>query len=480
MGSGGQALRSTGRRARSVMDRPPRPTATMPDWTSSLIPNGSSTRISASSLSRLPVASTVTASRATSTTLARKSWTVSSTFDRLSVSARTLISSSSRWTACPCSSSTILSTLISLLSCLVTCSSGCSSQFTTIVIREISSCSVGPTASESMLNPRRENSPEILTRTPGLFSTSTDSVCLLIVVLPLLLLLALGWTAVLLVGAPVGGQVAGEQDGVVAGAGRDHRPHHGVAVHDEVDHHRAVVDLHGLLDHRVHVLGPLTAERGAAVGLSQLHEVRDPGPGQRPRGLRRPRHRARQVGRGAGPAQVGVGVALAVEQGLPLADHAEGAVVDDGDLDRDALQGAGGQLLVWHLQAAVAGDRPRAGVPLADLGPHRGRGRLAHGARATGVQPGPRLLVADELGGPHLVLADAGRVDGLRAGDLADALDHVLRGQRAIGRLFITHREGGPPGVQLGPPGVPAGPAPGLLLGLDRGDQVGDDLAAVA
>src|SRR5580700_6287996 len=118
------ATRSTGRSARSVIDRPPRPRATMPDWTSSLIPNGSSTLIRASSLSRLPVASTVTASWATSTTLARNSVTVSSTRDLLSRSARTLISSSSRCTEAVGSSSTILSTLISLLSCLVTCSSG--------------------------------------------------------------------------------------------------------------------------------------------------------------------------------------------------------------------------------------------------------------------------------------------------------------------------------------------------------------------
>ena len=71
-------------------------------------------------------------------------------------------------------------TSTSLLSCLVTCSSGSSSTLTTIVIRETSACSVGPTASESMLKPRRENSPAIRASTPGLFSTSTDSVCLLI------------------------------------------------------------------------------------------------------------------------------------------------------------------------------------------------------------------------------------------------------------------------------------------------------------
>src|SRR6202142_4421709 len=216
--------------------------ATIPDSTSSLIPNGSSTLISASSLSRFPVASIVMTSSATSTTLARNRFTVSSTRDLLSASALTLIRISSRCTVAPGSSSTIFSTLISLFSCLVTCSSGCSSQLTTIVIRESSSCSVGPTASESMLKPRRENSPATRTSRPGLFSTSTDSVCLLIAG-------SLFWLAPLFRGVPVGRHVTGEVDVVVAGAGGHHRPDHGVPVHDEVDHDRPVLDPHGLLDH---------------------------------------------------------------------------------------------------------------------------------------------------------------------------------------------------------------------------------------
>src|SRR5689334_14632007 len=321
------------------MERLPRPMATMPDWTSSLIPNGSSTLISASSFSRFPVASTVITSRATSTTLTRNRLTVSSTRDLLSASALTLIRISSRCTVAPGSSSTILSTLMSLLSCLVTCSSGCSSQLTTIVMREISSCTVGPTASESMLKPRRENSPAIRTRTPGLFSTSTDKVCLVI-----------GRTS------PVGRHAARELDVVVGRAGRHHGPDHGVPVDDEVDHDRAVVDLHGPLDGLVHVGGLLAADALAAVGLGELDEVRDPGARQ----LRRDLHRVGPGGRGG--VQVRVRVPLVVEQRLPLPDHAEAAVVDDRDLDGDALQRAGGQLLVGHLEAAVPVDGPHGGV----------------------------------------------------------------------------------------------------------------------
>src|SRR6516165_4025229 len=377
------------------MERPPRPMATIPDCTSSLMPNGSSTLISASSFSRFPVASTVITSSATSTTLARNRLTVSSTRDRLSASALILIRISSRCTVEPGSSSTIFSTLMSLLSCLVTCSSGCSSQLTTMVMRESSSCSVGPTASESMLKLRRANRPAIRTSTPGLFSTSTDSVCLV------------NGTS------PVGRYAARELDVVIAGAGRDHGPDHGVLVHDEVQHHRPVVDGHGPLDHRVHVTGLRTADALAAVRLGQLDEVRDA--------------RAGRLARLVRSVQVGVGVPLVVEQRLPLPDHAEAAVVDDRDLDRDAFQGAGGQLLVSHLEAPVAVDGPHRGVRPAHLGAHSGGHGEPHRAQPARVDPGPRVFVVDELGGPHLVLPHAGHVHRLRARDPPDPLAHVLR-----------------------------------------------------
>ena len=57
---------------------------------------------------------------------------------------------------------------------LVTIKGGADSASTTIVIRLIRSSSVGLTASEKMLNARRENSPATRDSTPGLFSTNTD------------------------------------------------------------------------------------------------------------------------------------------------------------------------------------------------------------------------------------------------------------------------------------------------------------------
>ena len=83
---------------------------------------------------------------------------------------------------------------------------------------------------------------------------------------------------------------------------------------------------------------------------------------------------------------------------------------------------AGGELLIGHLEAAVAVDRPHDAVGLGDLRAHRGGHRVAHRAGAAGVEPRVRTLVLDELRRPHLVLADARGVDALGPGQLADAL----------------------------------------------------------
>src|SRR6478752_3821682 len=342
--SAGQAERSRARRDRSVIERAPRPMAMVPDWTSSVMPYCSSIFSMASSLSAPPVASIVTASGETSTVLARNSWTISTIWERVSLSARTFTRTSSRWIAAPGSGSTIFRTLTSLLSCFVTCSRGRSSTLTTMVMRLMSGWSVTPTASESMLKPRRENRAAIRARMPGVFSTRTESVCLVDMESVSLCL------SVVFVVAEVGADAARCHDLVVGGAGGDHRPHHGVLVDDEVDDDRAVVDRVGLGDDLVQVGRVHAADRVAAHGLGQLDEVRD----------------ARALGRVAvrvrARVQHGVGVTLVVEQGLPLADHPEGAVVDDGDLDRDVVERAGGEFLVGHLEAAVAVDRPDRAV----------------------------------------------------------------------------------------------------------------------
>ena len=161
----------------SLMPRPPRPSAIRPVRDSSTTPKSRSRSSSASSFSGLPEASSVSVLCVTSTTFTRNTSAISMMRARLSPSERTLTNISSRSTAEPGSCSRILSTFTSLFSCFVTCSSGFSSTLTTIVIRERPGVSVGPTASESMLNPRAANSPAMRVSTPGRSSTSTDSVC---------------------------------------------------------------------------------------------------------------------------------------------------------------------------------------------------------------------------------------------------------------------------------------------------------------
>src|SRR5699024_12562680 len=143
-----------------------------------------------------------------------------------------------------------------------------------------------------------------------------------------------------------------------------------------------------------------------------------------------------------------------IVQDLILVEYAEFAVVDDLDLDGYTFDGAGGQLLVGHLEAAVTVDRPHGAVGVADLGAQRGGHGESHGAQSTGVDEGAGALVVDELGGPHLVLAHARDVGGLWADHLTEAFDDVLRGQTFVGGLDVARAGGGLQALELVPPGL--------------------------
>ena len=97
---------------------------------------------------------------------------------RLSTEALTRNRAISRAIVASGSMSRILITLTSLWSCFVTWSIGWTAPSRVSVIREMSGSSVGPTASVSMLKPRRLNRPAIRARTPGRFSTSSERMCL--------------------------------------------------------------------------------------------------------------------------------------------------------------------------------------------------------------------------------------------------------------------------------------------------------------
>ena len=70
------------------------------------------------------------------------------------------------------------------------------------------------------------------------------------------------------------------------------------------------------------------------------------------------------------------GVAARVEELLPLAHHAEAAVVHDDDLEVEVLGDAGGELLQRHLERAVSGDEhARCGRGCRTQRPWRPEGR---------------------------------------------------------------------------------------------------------
>ena len=70
-----------------------------------------------------------------------------------------------------------LITSTSLLSCFSTCSTTLLPLSTMMVMREMVGSSVTPTARESMLKARRENSPVMRLSTPAWFSTRMEMVC---------------------------------------------------------------------------------------------------------------------------------------------------------------------------------------------------------------------------------------------------------------------------------------------------------------
>src|SRR5438046_147267 len=118
-------------------------------------------------------------------------------------------------------------------------------------------------------------------------------------------------------------------------------------------------------------------------------------------------------------------VALVVEELLPLADHAEIAVVDDSDLDVDLFLDDGSQFAHGHLESAVTHDDPDFGARFRELRADGGRKSKAHGAESARSNQRTGLIVMVILRFPHLMLADVGDDDGLAARFFPDVVDDV-------------------------------------------------------
>ncbi len=135
------------------------------------------------------------------------------------------------------------------------------------------------------------------------------------------------------------------------------------------------------------------------------------------------------------------------------------------------MAGNGAQLGDGHLKAAIAHQREDQFAGVGELRAD-GRGESeTHGPEAAGIEPQPRLVEADQLRRPHLVLAHVGRNNGFALRQAVDFGHQVLRLDLGIGGHHLQ-RMLRFPGADLPPPGAARGGA-GFVGGNGAlGDQL--------
>ena len=135
--------------------------------------------------------------------------------------------------------------------------------------------------------------------------------------------------------------------------------------------------------------------------------------------------------------------------------------------------GDGGEFGDGHLEAAVAADGEDQLIGAGELRADGGGKAEAHGAETAGVDPEAGFVEAEELRGPHLVLADVGGDDGFAGGEAVDFGHQVLRLDfgiargRVVGMLDL-------PLADLVPPGAAGGAALAIGLGGSLGEELGE------
>src|SRR5215210_5465980 len=139
-----------------------------------------------------------------------------------------------------------------------------------------------------------------------------------------------------------------------------------------------------------------------------------------------------------GPAYGRLGVAAVVEELLPLANHPEVTVVQDGDLYVQPEVPYRRELLDVHLDAAVAGYDPQRIFGIGESHPHRRWQREAHRAEAPARDVAVGLGELEELGRPHLVLPDVGDEPQVGAGRGLYGLHHLYGTVLVPRRLLAT------------------------------------------
>lgn len=79
---------------------------------------------------------------------------------------------------------------------------------------------------------------------------------------------------------------------------------------------------------------------------------------------------------------VGLGIAFAVEAGLPLAHHAEHAVIENHSYNRQIVADSGAGLVHIHMERTVAGDMDHALVGAGNLRTNCGAVAVTHCAKS--------------------------------------------------------------------------------------------------
>ena len=129
-------------------------------------------------------------------------------------------------------------------------------------------------------------------------------------------------------------------------------------------------------------------------------------------------------------------------------------IIHDDDFDGQLVHHDGGKLGNGHLEAAIADEREHQLVRPRHLRADGGGQAETHGPETARGDPEPRLVEADQLRGPHLVLTHVGGDNGMPRGQAVDFAHEVLGLDFGIGNL---RRQGvlGFPLADLMPPGAP-------------------------
>ena len=124
---------------------------------------------------------------------------------------------------------------------------------------------------------------------------------------------------------------------------------------------------------------------------------------------------------------VGLGIAFAVEAGLPLAHHAEHAVIENYGDNREVVADRRAGFVHIHMERTVAGDMDHALVGAGHLRTDCGAVAVTHCAKSPACQEVMRGCVLQILRRPHLMLTDVGDINCVFVGIFANGAHKLVR-----------------------------------------------------